>query len=69
MQIVGRELMLACHEWLGQLEGFFGMDEIRLIEMASCDGMDIGKLESSLDCDVAYPRLVGFARFVFHQGG
>ena len=45
------------------------MDEMRLIEMDSCDGLDIGRLESSLDRDVAYPRLDGFARVVFDLEG
>lgn len=37
------------------------MDDIRLIEMASCHGLDIGMLKSSSDRDVSYPRLEGFA--------
>ena len=60
-QVVDRGLPLTCHGWLGQLEGFFGLDKIRLIKMALCDGLQIGRLESSLDHDVAYPRLEGFA--------
>jgi len=44
------------------------MDKIRLIEMASCDGLDVGKLASSSDRDVAYPILVGFA-LVFDPRG
>ena len=68
-QIVNRGLLLICHGQLGQLEGFFGMDEIRLIEMASCDGLQIDMLESSLDRGVANPRLVGFACGVFDPGG
>lgn len=36
-RFVDRGLPMSCHGWLGQLEGFFGMDEIRLIKMASCD--------------------------------
>lgn len=50
-----------CHGWLGQLKGEFGMDEIRLIEMDSCDGIQVGRLESSSDRDVSYPIFVGFA--------
>ena len=46
-----------------------GVDEIRLIKMASCDGLQVGKLESSSDRDVAYLRLEGFARVVFDLGG
>jgi len=49
------------HGWLGQLKAFFGMDEINMIEMASCDGIHIGRLESSLDCNVAYLRVEVFA--------
>lgn len=60
---------MSCHGWLGQLEGYFGMYDIRLIEMASFDGLQDGRLESSSDCDVTYPRLVGFARLVFDLGG
>ena len=60
---------MTCHGWLGQLEGFFGLDEIRLIEMASCDGLQVRRLEYSSDRDVAYPRLEGFVRVVFDLGG
>ena len=56
-QIVDHGLSLICHGRLGQLEGFFSLDEIRLIELASFDVLHIGRLESSLDRDVAYPRL------------
>ena len=45
------------------------MDEMRLIEMDSCDGLDIGRLESSSDCDVAYSRLEGFERVLFDLEG
>ena len=38
-QFADRGLPLSCHGWLEQLEGFFSMDKIRLIEMASCDGL------------------------------
>ena len=58
-----------CHGWLGKIEGFFGMDKIKLIEMGSCDGLDIGKLESSLDHGVAYPILEGFSRVIFDPEG
>ena len=34
------------HGWLGQLEDCFGMDEVWLIEIASCDGLDVGRLVS-----------------------
>ena len=57
------------HGWLGKIEGFFAMDEVKLIEMASCDGVHIGRLESSSECDVAYLRLVDFAQVVFDLGG
>ena len=67
--IVDHGLPLMCHGWLGQLKVLFGMDEIRLIEMASCDGLDIGRLESSSDHGVAHSRLVGFSRVVFDPGG
>jgi len=56
---VDRGLPMSCHGWLGQLEGFFGLDKIRLIKMASCDVLQISKLESSSDRDVAYLRLEG----------
>lgn len=56
---------MSCHGWLGQVKGLFGMDKIRLIKMASCDVLQVGKLESSLDRNVSCPRLVGFARVVF----
>jgi len=52
---------MSCHGWMGQLDGFFGLDKIRLTKMASCDGLDIGRLEYSSDCDVAYSRWEGFA--------
>ena len=61
MHITNYGLPLIFHRWLGHLEGFFGLDEIRLIEMDSCDGLDIGRLEYSSGRDVAYPRLVRFA--------
>ena len=60
---------MICHGWLGQLEGFFGMDEMRLIDMDSCDGLDIGKLEYSSNSGIAYLRLVGFSLVVFDLGG
>ena len=60
---------MSCHGWLGQLEGFFGMDKINMIEMTSCDGLQVGRLESSLDCDVAYLRLEGFARVLIDPRG
>ena len=59
---------MSSHGWLAQLKGFFGVDEIKLIEMSSCDGLDISRLEYSSDHDVAYPRLEGFARLVFDPG-
>ena len=43
-QFLDRGIPMSFHGCLGQIKGFFGMDEIRLIEMASCDGLDIGKL-------------------------
>lgn len=58
-----------CHGWLGQLDGFFGIDEIRLINTDSCDELDIGRLESSLDCGVTYLSSVGFSRLIFDLGG
>ena len=61
--------MLICHGWLGQPKDLFGMDEINMIEMDSCDGLQIGRLESSSYCDVAYPRLEGFSCVVFDPGG
>lgn len=67
--IVDHGHSLIYNGWLGQLKGFFVLYEIRLIEMASCDGLYIGKLQSSLDHDVAYPRLEGFAQVVFDPGG
>ena len=45
------------------------MDEIRLIEMASWDALQVGRLESSSDHDVTCLRLVGFSRVVFDPGG
>ena len=36
-----------------------------MIEIASCDGLDISRVESSSDHDVAYSRLEGFVRVVF----
>ena len=60
-QFVDHGRPLSCHGWLGQLEDFFGLDEIRLIEMASCDGLHIDRQEASSDRSVAYPRLEGFS--------
>ena len=57
------------HGSLGELKDYFGMDDIGMINIASCDGLQIGSLVSSLDCDVAYPRLEGCARVVFDPGG
>ena len=45
------------------------MDEIRMIEIDSCDGIQINRLESSSDRDVAYSRLEGFARVAFDLAG
>lgn len=67
--IIGHGLPLICHGWLGQLGGFFGLDEIRLIEMDSYDGLHISRLESSSECDVSYLILEGFARVVCDLGG
>lgn len=64
---VDHGLLLIFHGWLGQLEGFFG--QVRLIERASCDGLNIGKLESSLDPDVAYLRVEAFVCIVFDTRG
>lgn len=49
------------HGSLGQLEDFFSMDEIDLIKIGLCDGLQIGRLAYSLDHDATYPRLEGFA--------
>jgi len=56
------------HVWLGKIKDFLGMDEINMIEMDSCVGLHIGRLESSLDHDVAYLILEGFSRVVFDPG-
>ena len=40
-----------------------------MIEMDSCDGLDIERLESSSDHDVSYPILEGFAQVVFDLEG
>ena len=45
------------------------MDEMRLTEMDSCDGKDIGSLESSSYFDVSYPIFEGFSLVVFHPEG
>lgn len=55
VQFIDHGLSLMCHGWLGQRKGFFSMNEIKLIEMASCDGQQVGKLKSSSDRGVAYP--------------
>lgn len=68
-QLLDRGLHMSCHGWLGQLEGFFHMDEIKLIKMASCDGLDIGILKYSSDHDIAYLRLELFSQLVFDPGG
>lgn len=57
------------HGWLGQIDDLFDMDEIRMIEIASCDGLQIGRLESSSDRDVAYRILKGYAQVVFDPRG
>lgn len=49
------------HGWLGKIEEFFGMDKINMIEIDSCDRLQVGMIESSSDHDVAYPILEGFA--------
>jgi len=46
-QYVDHGLHMSCHGWLGQLEGFFGREEIRLIDMPSFDGLQVGRLDSS----------------------
>ena len=48
------------HGWLGQLKDLFGMDDIKLIEMASCDRLQVGRLKSSSDHGVACLIVVGF---------
>ena len=60
-KIIDHGLLLTFHGWLGQLEDFFGMDDISMIEIDSCDGLYIRKLKSSSDLDVAYSRLEGFS--------
>lgn len=37
---IDRGLLMSCHGWLGQLEDCFGMNEIMMIEIGSCDGLD-----------------------------
>ena len=68
-KIIDHGLPLIVHGWLGHLEDFFSMDEINMIENISCDGIHVGRLESSLDCDVAYQILEGFPRVIFNPGG
>lgn len=43
------------------------MDDIGSIEISSCDGMEIGRLVSSLDYDVAYLRVQGVHRWCLIQ--
>ena len=57
------------HGWLGQIEGFFRKDAIRLIDLDSCVGIDICRLYFSSDHDVSYPRLERFSRVVFDLEG
>ena len=45
------------------------MDDIMMIDIASCDGLQVSKLESSSDHDLTYPRLVGFSWAIFDLGG
>lgn len=45
------------------------MDEIGLINIASCDGIHIGMLVYSLDFDVANVRFEGCAHVVLDVGG
>jgi len=61
--VVDHEFLLTFHGFLGKLENLFDMDDIGLIEIASCDGMEIGILVSSLDRDVAYMRVDGVHRW------
>lgn len=45
------------------------MNEISLIKMPSCDALQVGRLVSSSDYDVAYTSLEGFPCVVFDIGG
>jgi len=65
--VVYHELPLTFHGFLGNLKDLFDMDYIGLIEIASCDGMEIGRLVSSLDHDVAYLRVEGVHRWCLIQ--
>lgn len=42
------------------------MDDINMTNIASCDGLEISRIESSLDNDVTYLRLDGFTRVIFN---
>ena len=42
---VDRGILMSCHGWLGKIKGFFGINEIWLINMASCDELQVGRLE------------------------
>jgi len=44
---------MSCHRRLGQLESFFGREEIRLIDMASFNRLQVGRLDYSSDRDVS----------------
>ena len=68
-QVADHGLPLIFDVWLGQLKDCFGMDEIGVIKIASCDRLQIGRLVSSLDRDVAYPRLEESERIMFGAGG
>lgn len=59
-QVANHGLPFICNGNLGQLESLFGMDEIRIIEIASYDGLQIRKLVPSLHRGVAYMRLEGY---------
>jgi len=45
------------------------MDGFGLIDIASCDGMNIHRLVSSLDRNVSYSILEGFSQVLFDLGG
>lgn len=47
---------------LAQLEDFFGIEKMSMIEITSCDGLGVGMLVSSSDRDVTYPKMEGCAR-------
>lgn len=68
-KVIEHGLPMNFYGLLEQLEDCIGIEKICMIKIASCDGKHVGRLVSSLDCDVAHMILQVCACVVFDTGG